>query len=93
MDRTCILKPPHYEKSKMKASYGNYTNNNSGNEFLISIGNVIEENLFSELNISEYWTMMIDESNSISDDKHLIIVAKYMINIYALSWNAQFGRN
>ena len=50
-DKTCILKTPHYEKNKMKASYGSYTNNNSGNEFLSSICNVIEESLFEELNI------------------------------------------
>ncbi|CAB4415772.1 unnamed protein product [Rhizophagus irregularis] len=79
-DKMCILKTPHYEKNKMKASYGSYTNNNSGTEFLSSICNVIEENLFKELDISNYWSLMIDESNTISDDKHLAIVAKYPIN-------------
>jgi len=50
------------------------------NEFLGSICHVIKENLFEELSISKYWSMMIDESNTISDDKHLAIVAKYLIN-------------
>ena len=79
-DRMCILKMPFYEKNQIKEQYGSYTNNNSGNEFLNSICNVIEENLFNELNNSKYWSLMIDESNTISDDKHLAIVAKYMIN-------------
>lgn len=79
-NRICILKSPHYEKSKMKMSYGSYTNNNSGNEFLNSICSVIEKSLFEELNTSKYWNIMINESNTISDNKHLAIVAKYMIN-------------
>ena len=80
LDRMCILKTPHYEKNKMKVSYRSYTNNNSGNEFLFSICNIIEENLFKKLSIFKYWSLIINESNTISDDKHLAIVAKYLIN-------------
>ncbi|CAG8743716.1 6877_t:CDS:2 [Cetraspora pellucida] len=42
-DRVYILKTPQYEKNKAKASYGSYMNNNSGNRFLDSICNIIEE--------------------------------------------------
>ncbi|CAG8854979.1 22098_t:CDS:2, partial [Gigaspora margarita] len=45
-----------------------------------SICDIIEESLFEELNASKYWSLMIDESSTISDDKHLAIVAKYLIN-------------
>ncbi|CAG8673792.1 18102_t:CDS:2, partial [Racocetra fulgida] len=38
------------------------------------ICDVIEESLFEELNASKYWSLMIDESSTISDDKHLAIV-------------------
>ncbi|CAG8787935.1 24411_t:CDS:2, partial [Racocetra persica] len=79
-DRVCVFKTPQYEKNKTKASYGSYTNNNSENRFLASICDIIEEGLFEELNASKYWSLMIDESNTISDDKHLAIVAKYLIN-------------
>ncbi|CAG8786219.1 23965_t:CDS:2, partial [Gigaspora margarita] len=57
-DKMCVLKTPQYEKNKTKASYGSYTNNNSGNGFLDSICNVIEESLFKELNASKYWMIL-----------------------------------
>ena len=79
-NKMCVLKTTHYERNKIKTSYGSYTNNNSENEFLGSICHVIEENLFEELSISKYWSMMINESNTIFDDKYLAIVAKYLIN-------------
>ncbi|CAG8669166.1 10960_t:CDS:2, partial [Scutellospora calospora] len=38
-----------------------------------SICDIIEEGLFEELNTSKYWSLMIDESNTISDDNYLAI--------------------
>ena len=52
----------------------------AGFEFLDSIGSVIKQSLFEELNSSLYWSLMIDETNSIDHDKYLAIVAKYVVN-------------
>ena len=46
----------------------------AGFEFLDSIGSVIKQSLFEELNSSLYWSLMIDETNSIDHDKYLAIM-------------------
>ena len=79
--KTSALKQPEYgEKNSTRAQYASYSNCNSGNEFLESICHVIEENLFDELNSSNFWSILIDESTTITDNKHLAIVSKHMIN-------------
>jgi len=76
-----VLKPPNYgENNNTKAQYASYSNCNAGNEFLESISHVIEESLFDELNSSNFWSILIDESTTITDNKHLAIVSKYIIN-------------
>jgi len=79
-DKTSILKKPEFEKNSTKSSYGSYMNSNAGNEFLESICCIIEDELFEELNNSKFWSIMIDESNTIVDNKHLAIVSKHLIN-------------
>lgn len=79
-DKICILKPASLAKpSNPKSEYGSYKNSVSGCDFLDSIASVIRNSLFEELNSSHYWSIMIDEANSI-DDKHLAIVGKYIAN-------------
>ena len=75
-----VLKTPNYESNNTRSLYGSYTNNNAGNEFLESICYVIEKELYNELNNSKFWSIMIDESNTVGDNKHLAIVGKYLIN-------------
>ena len=59
-------KPPSLEKpSKSKSEYGSYKNPMADFELLDNIASVIKQSLFEELNSSLYWSLMIDETNSI----------------------------
>jgi hypothetical protein len=79
-DKTFNLKPASLEKSPpSEPTYGNYTNRKSGSEFLKCIVSVIRNELFEELNSSPYWSIMIDETNTVNN-KYLAIVGKYMVD-------------
>lgn len=79
--KTSVLKQPDFrENNNTKAQYASYSNCNAGNEFLESICHVIEESLFDELNNSIYWSILIDESTTLTDNKYLAIVSKHLIN-------------
>ena len=80
--KTSVLKQSDFgeRNNTARAPYASYSNYNSGNEFLESICHIIEESLFDELNSSTYWSILIDESTTITDNKHLAIVSKYLIN-------------
>jgi len=47
---------------------------------LDSISFTIKESLFEELNSSAHWNIMIDETNSVDNDKYLAIVGKCITN-------------
>ena len=80
-DKISTLKPASLEKSSpSKSKYGSYNNHMSGIDFLDSIAYTIKKSLFEELNSSIYWSIMIDETNSVDDDKYLVIVGKYIVN-------------
>ena len=80
-DKISTLKPASLEKSSpSKSKYGSYNNHMSGIDFLDSIAYTIKKSLFEELNSSIYWRIMIDETNSVDDDKYLAIVGKYIVN-------------
>lgn len=80
-DKVSTLKPASLGKpSPSKSKYGNYNNHVSGIDFLDSIAYTIKKSLFEELNSSVYWSIMIDETNSVDNDKYLAIVGKYIIN-------------
>jgi hypothetical protein len=80
-DNMFTLKPASLEKPlPSKSKYGSYNNRISGFDFLDSIVHVIKISLFEELNSSVNWSIMIDETNSVDDDKYLAIVGKYIIN-------------
>ena len=61
-----------------RSSYGTYANNNSGKMLERSIVNVIKQELMCEIKNSPFWSIMIDETTSIADEKHLAIVSKHM---------------
>jgi len=80
-DKVSTLKPASLGKpSPSKSKYGNYNNHISGIDFLDSIAYTIKKSLFEELNSSVYWSIMIDETNSVDNDKYLAIVGKYIVN-------------
>lgn len=80
-NKTSVLKQPDFrENNNTRAQYASYSNCNAGNEFLESICHVIEESLFNELNSSIYWSILIDESTTLTNNKHLAIVSKYLVN-------------
>src|SRR5437016_3665679 len=80
-NKISTLKPASLEKpSKSKSKYGSYKNSIAGFDFLDSIASVIKNSLFDELNSSPYWSVMIDEANSVDDDKYLAIVGKCIAN-------------
>src|SRR6266480_1217564 len=53
-------------------------NYNSGKEMEKSITSIIKQELYQEINNSPFWSIMIDETTSISDEKHLAIVSKHI---------------
>jgi hypothetical protein len=61
-----------------RSSYGTYTNNKSGKMLENSITSIIKQELRREIKNSPFWSIMIDETTSISDEKHLAIVSKHM---------------
>jgi hypothetical protein len=71
-----ITQPP-----PSKSKYGDYNNHISGLDFLHSIAHVIKRSLSEELNSSVNWSIMIDETNSVDNDKYLAIVGKYINNL------------
>src|ERR1700722_4537573 len=75
-----VLAPPKQfvTNANISSSYGTYQNYNSGKEMEKAISFIIKEELFQEINNSPFWSIMIDEITSISDEKHLAIVSKHM---------------
>ncbi|CAG8512974.1 15923_t:CDS:2 [Dentiscutata heterogama] len=62
-----------------RAPYGSYQNNVSACKFIESIGRVIEQKIFQKLRDAGGWSLMIDKSNTISNEKTLAIVSKHSI--------------
>ena len=80
-EKISTLKPAALEKTfTPRSTYGSYTNPKAVPDFLDSIASVIKKTLFEELNSSIYWSIMIDEANSIDNSKYLAIVRKYIVN-------------
>jgi hypothetical protein len=93
-DKKFNLKPASIAKpSSSKSIYGSYANDKSGFEFLECIVSVIQKELFEELNSYPYWSIMIDETNTINN-KYLAIVGKYMVdNIPYMRYLGMIGIN
>ena len=53
-----------------------YTNNNSFSEMQDVIDQCIQESLVTEINSSDTYCLMIDESNDVTINKKLVVYAK-----------------
>jgi len=61
------------------SNYASYKNPIAGLKFVESISYVIERQVIEEINRSVGWSILLDESTTITIDKHLAIVGKYMV--------------
>ncbi|CAG8653930.1 10497_t:CDS:2, partial [Gigaspora rosea] len=78
-EETYILNHPLLESlEESRADYGSYSNAYAAREFIDAIGRVIEEAICQEIRESPIWSIMIDESNTITTTKNLAIVSKYI---------------
>ncbi|CAG8593889.1 16835_t:CDS:2, partial [Cetraspora pellucida] len=75
-----ILNHPLLESLEIKsrADYGSYSNNHAARDFIDAIGRVIEEVICQEIRESPVWSIMIDESNTITASKNLAIISKHI---------------
>jgi len=62
------------------SQYGSYLNPMSARKFEEAIFYVVEKALINEIKVSDQWSLLIDESTSITDEKHLVLVSKHMAN-------------
>ena len=62
------------------SQYGSYNNSKYARKFEEAIFYVIEKALIDEIKTSERWSILIDVSTSITDEKHLVIVSKHIAN-------------
>jgi len=58
--------------------YGTYENAVSGREFLLAIASVLEEKLIEEVNTSQFFFIMVDESTDRALESHLITYVTYL---------------
>ncbi len=58
--------------------YGTYENAVSGREFLLAIASVLEDKLIEEVNISPFFSIMVDESTDRALESHLITYVIYL---------------
>ncbi|PKY47303.1 hypothetical protein RhiirA4_444771 [Rhizophagus irregularis] len=58
--------------------YGSHLSNTSAKEMEEAIVYVIEKALCEEIRSSNHWSIMIDETNSITDEKHLAVVSRHI---------------
>ncbi|GBC08801.1 hypothetical protein RclHR1_00840002 [Rhizophagus clarus] len=66
------------DNSNNQANYATYKNPIAGANFLHAIAMVVEESVLNEVCKSSHWSLLIDESNTITYDKTCAIVSKHM---------------
>ena len=66
-----LSKDPQLESNE----YGSHLSNTSAKDIEEAIAYVIEKALCEEIRNSNNWSIMIDETNSVTDEKHLAIVS------------------
>ncbi|CAG8610744.1 9671_t:CDS:2, partial [Scutellospora calospora] len=83
----CTLNLPclHLEEnnsldSTNELNYTTYKNPITGCEMLESLAYIIEKDTISENNSSLFWNILLDESNTITNEKKLAIVSKHFAN-------------
>ncbi|PKK77826.1 hypothetical protein RhiirC2_807352 [Rhizophagus irregularis] len=60
--------------------YESHLSNTSAKEMEEVIVYVIEKALCEEIRSSNHWSIMIDETNSITDEKHLAVVSRHILH-------------
>jgi hypothetical protein len=60
--------------------YGSYCTSKYARKFKEAIFYVIEKALIDEIKASGQWSILIDESTTITDEKHLVLVSKHIAN-------------
>ncbi len=86
-----ILRPPILPHQKdnstsqilqiSKYNYATYANKVSGHELLVSVVRPIEEAVVNEIRSSSCWSLLVDESNTVSTgEKTLALVSKHMVD-------------
>ncbi|CAG8677481.1 16258_t:CDS:2, partial [Cetraspora pellucida] len=84
-EKTYVLDQPLLESlEEPRANYRSYSNTHSAYEFISAIGRVIEEAICQEIQKSPVWSIMIDESNTITTTKNLAIVSKHISNNFSV---------
>ncbi|CAG8741843.1 21391_t:CDS:2, partial [Gigaspora margarita] len=66
--------------STNEENYATYQNPIAGCEILESLAYVIEKDTIAEINNSPFWSILLDESNTITNEKTLAIVSKHIAN-------------
>ncbi|CAB5383548.1 unnamed protein product [Rhizophagus irregularis] len=80
----CLLQLPPFSSSKPSINntpqYGSYQNSKYARKFEEAIFYVIEKALIDEIKASGKWSILIDESTTITDEKHLVLVSRHIAN-------------
>jgi hypothetical protein len=94
-----ILRPPILPCQKdnstsqiSKSNYATYANKVSGHELLVSVVRPIEEAVVNEIRSSSCWSLLVDESNTVSaGEKTLALVSKHMVDniVTDVFWESQ----
>ncbi|CAG8748610.1 4005_t:CDS:2, partial [Racocetra persica] len=84
---SCTLDLPHLYleenndlDSTNEKNYATYQNPVAGYEMLELLAYIIEKDTIAEINNSPFWNILLDESNTITNEKTLAIVSKYIAN-------------
>lgn len=83
-----ILRLPPFQEQRRCISpsistnnkYATYANPVSGREMLSSVSYIIEEAVMNEVRSSPFWSMLIDESNTIVQEKTIVFVSKHLVD-------------
>lgn len=80
---TKVLPPPLYTQTlplpSTTSNYATYKNPKAGLKFIESISYIIEHQIVEEINKSIGWSILLDESTTITTDKYLAILSKHMV--------------
>ena len=80
---TKVLPSPLYSQrlplTFTTSNYATYKNPKARLKFIESISYVIERQIIEEINSSTGWSILLDESTTITIDKHLAILSKHMV--------------
>ncbi len=69
-----------YNESINTSQYRSYQNPRYARKFEEAITYIIEKALINEIKASGQWSILIDESTTVSEEKHLVIISKHMTN-------------